>query len=275
MLIHAHRPATRALAQWVEQLWFCEGYDVPHRKERVLPNGRFQLIIDLSDSAHRPLVVGMRSGYAVVETARLQCMIGVVFRAGGARSLLDVSAGEFYNREVPLDLVVGPAALRLRDRLREAGTPSERLCLLEGALFDAMRGRSEKRLELHPAVRYGLGEFRNTPHIRSVLEVTRDAGLSRRRFAQLFREQVGLTPKLYCRLLRFQDVVRRIGSGAPAHRPQGPLCAVREIDWADVAVAGGYCDQSHMANEFRAFSGMSPGAWLARQRPFTNHAIME
>jgi transcriptional regulator GlxA family with amidase domain len=92
--------------------------------------------------------------------------------------------------------------------------------------------------------------------------VARDAGLSRRRFAQLFREQVGLTPKLYCRLRRFQQVVRRIASGTP-------------VDWAEVALEGGFCDQSHMGNEFRGFSGLSPGAFLAGERPFQNHVALD
>jgi AraC-like DNA-binding protein len=264
-----HRPA-EPLAFYVEKLWYCEGYQVPHSKERVLPNGRFQLVVDLSDSAHRPegplcasfrkaappLVVGIRSEYSVIETAGLQCMIGVVFRAGGARSLLDVPADEFYNREIALDLVWGGAAARLRDRLVEAGKPQERFRVLEAALIERV-----KHIELHPAVRYALGEFRRAPHIRGVLDVARDAGLSRRRFAQLFREQVGLTPKLYCRVHRFQDVVRRLSTGMP-------------VGWAEVALAGGYCDQAHLAHEFRAFSGMSPGAWLAQDRPFQNHLVV-
>src|SRR6202041_3521783 len=143
--------------------------------------------------------------FSVIETAGLQCMIGVVFRAGGARSLLGASAGEFYNREIPLDLVWGSTSTRLRDQPREATPPPQRFRLLEAALLGAMGGRA-KPLELHPAVRFGLEQFQGAPHIRSVLDVTRDAGLSRRRFAQLFREQVGLTPKLYCRVHRFQDV---------------------------------------------------------------------
>jgi len=254
MLI-AHRPA-QPLAAWVEQLWYCEGYQVSHRKERVLPNGRFQLVIDLSGLAE-PLVVGIRSEFSVIETASLQCMIGVVFRAGGARSLLGASADEFYNREIPLDLVWGSAATRLRDQLREAATPPQRFPMLEAALLERA-----KRLELHPAIRFGLGQFQRAPHIRSVLDVTRDAGLSRRRFAQLFREQVGLTPKLYCRVHRFQDVVRTLNSGMP-------------VNWADVALAGGYSDQAHLTHEFRAFSGTSPSAWLAKDRPFPNHMVID
>lgn len=255
-MLLAHRPA-QPLAHWVEQLWYCEGYPVAHRKERVLPNGRFQMVIDLSDFRSPPLLIGMRSEYSVIETAGLQCMMGVVFWAGGARSLLDVSAYEFYNKEVPLDLVWGGVASSLRDRLREVATPSERFRVLESALME----RADRCLELHPAVRYGLGKFSNAPNVRGVLEVTRDAGLSRRRFAQLFREQVGITPKLYCRLHRFQEVVHKLTSGAP-------------VDWADVALAGGYCDQAHLANEFRAFSGISPGAWLALDRPFQNHMVI-
>ena len=268
-MILEYRPAQN-ISRWVEKLWYCEGYQATHRKERVLPNGRFQLVIDLSDFSAPPLVVGIRSEFSVIETAGLQCMIGVVFRAGGARSLFGASANEFYNTEVPLDLIWGKAATYLRDRLREAGTSSARFRVLEEALID-----HAMRLELHPAVQYALGEFRNAPHIRSVLDVTREAGLSRRRFAQLFREQVGLTPKLYCRLHRFQGVVRKLTSGAPAHRPQCPLCAAEKIDWAEVALAGGYCDQAHMAHEFRAFSGISPGAWLAQERPFQNHVVIQ
>ena len=229
-----------------------------HRKERVLPSGKFQLVIDLSECASPPLLVGMRSKYSVVETAGLQCVIGVVFRAGGVRPFIDLPADEFYNREIPLDLIWGRDSVCLRDRLREAETPSEKFRVLETALL----GRTENRRDLHSAVQYALAEFQTAPHMRSVLDVARDASLSRRRFAQLFREQVGLTPKLYCRLRRFQKVVRQIASGAP-------------VDWADVAIDGGYFDQAHMTHEFRAFAGISPGAWLSGERPFLNHAVME
>jgi AraC-like DNA-binding protein len=55
--------------------------------------------------------------------------------------------------------------------------------------------------------------------------------------------------------------VRKLTAGAP-------------VDWAEIALSGGYCDQSHLAHEFRAFSGISPGAWLSAERPFQNHMAM-
>jgi AraC-like DNA-binding protein len=222
----------------------------------VLPDGRFQLIIDLTRGPG--IVNGMRSKCMVIDTAAIQTVMGVVFRPGGARPFFDAAADEFSNQTVTLDLVWGFSLRCLLDRLHQAIQPGDKFRVLETAL----QQRLKTRLELHPAVYYGLHEFLVAPHIRSVLDVTRQAGLSRRRFSQLFREQVGLTPKLYCRLRRFQQVMGQIASGAP-------------VDWADVALAGGYSDQAHLSHEFRDFSGLSPGAYLAAQKPFENHVRMD
>jgi AraC-like DNA-binding protein len=91
---------------------------------------------------------------------------------------------------------------------------------------------------------------------------SQEAGLSRRRFTQLFREQIGLTPKLYCRVQRFQNALQQIASGASVH-------------WAQLALAAGYCDQAHLAHEFRDFSGLSPGAYLASDRRSANNVSID
>jgi AraC-like DNA-binding protein len=254
-MLLAHRPAP-PLASYVEGLWYYDGYHAVNHKERVLPNGKFQVVIDLSSGPGA--VSGMRSRYIAIDTAAIQSVMGIVFRPGGARGFFDVPAGDFYDRVVPLDLVWGSRVTQLRDRLREAVTPAEKFRALEAALLQVMQRSAEDRLPMHPSVQYALGEFRRVPHIRSVIEVTKEAGLSRRRLSQLFREQVGIRPKLYCRLVRFRQVVQQIASGGP-------------VDWADVALAGGYCDQAHLAHEFRDFSGLSPGSYLAAERPHLNH----
>ena len=265
-MLLAHQPAA-PLTSYVEKLWYCDGYQGVHRKERVLPNGKFQLVLSLAEGPLRApgspteewgqlapsLVLGIRSHYSVIHTAVLQSAMGVVFWPGGARVFFDSPADAFYNESVPLDLLWGSQASELRDRLRAASTAAKKFRVLEIALL----ARLKQGCELHPAVRYALGEFTRAPHIRSVLEVTKEAGLSRRRLAQLFREQVGLTPKLFCRLHRFRGVLRQIGLGAP-------------VNWADVALAGGYCDQSHLVHEFHDFSGTSPAAHLASERTVAN-----
>jgi AraC-like DNA-binding protein len=267
------RPPTAALAPYIESLWYCGGYPVAHRRERVLPNGRFQLIVDLSDgflrrehgaeaSTHAPaapIVVGLQSSYSVLETAALQSLVGAVFWPGGIRALFDVPADNFRNLVVPVEMVWGARlADDLRDCVRDEARPSARLDIFEAALFARLRAART----LHPAVRHALRCFRQAAHIQKVTDVARDAGLSRRRFATIFSEQIGLTPKLYCRIRRFQHVVRQIGLGAP-------------VDWAAVAAAGGYYDQAHLANEFRDFAGITPGTYAASGRVSLNHVPIE
>src|SRR2546429_612559 len=91
---------------------------------------------------------------------------------------------------------------------REHVLPNGKFQIFEPALLQVMQRGAEERLALHPSVQYALREFRHAPHIRTVTDVSKEAGLSRRRFSQLFGEQVGMTPKLYCRLIRFREVVR-------------------------------------------------------------------
>ena len=242
-----------------------------HRKERALPNGRSQLIIDFADAftheptpsgveppAMKPIVVGLHTRYVILDTLALRCLMGVVFQPGGARALVDVPAHECSNESVTLDVIWGAAAIELRDRLRETSSVEEKFTVLENALLERALRRP---FALHGAVRYGLRRFECAPHIGSVLDVVRETGLSRRRFAQIFREQVGLTPKLYCRVLRFQRVVQQMASGRP-------------IDWREVALAGGFSDQAHLAHEFRDFSGISMTEYQNTPRMHANHVVM-
>jgi hypothetical protein len=95
----AHHPVGR-LASHVEKMWYCDGYQGVHRKERVLPNGKFQLVISLAKGPLRAparptgelgeiassLVLGIRSHFGVIDTATLKSAMGVLFRPGGARA---------------------------------------------------------------------------------------------------------------------------------------------------------------------------------------------
>jgi transcriptional regulator GlxA family with amidase domain len=167
-------------------------------------------------------------------------------------------ADAFHDKNVSLDLIWGSMVRTLRDRLRSANEPAKKFKILEVALLS----RINERVQLNTAVRYALLEFARRSQVPMVRELAHEAGLSRRRFAQLFREQIGLTPKLYCRLQRFQNALKQIGSGA-------------SVDWAQLALAAGYCDQAHMAHEFRDFSGLSPSAYLAGCHRFASQASLD
>ena len=143
-------------------------------------------------------------------TAEQSSIIGVHFKPGGAFPFLRVPANELRNMHVSMDELWGAAGVDLRNRLLEANTPEAKFRTLEKTLLAQAAGS----LTRHPALDFALREFRDMPKLRTISNVIERIGLSKRRFIQVFDERVGLTPKSFCRVRRFQRALRMIAKVA-------------------------------------------------------------
>jgi AraC-like DNA-binding protein len=253
---------SQPLGDFVERLWHFR--DAPaHSRERIVPSGTVELVINLQEDEVRiydparpdcckrfsgAVVSGVYSGCFVIDTREHASIIGVHFRAGGAFPFFDIPVSELRDTHVDLEALWGAAAAELRERLCAAVTPAERFCLLEKTLMDHL----SRSLERHSAVRFALNAFARADSDLIVGDIAEETGFSQRRFIQVFKQEVGMSPKLFCRVRRFQQAL------ALAQRQTAP-------NWAHLALECGYFDQSHFINEFRSFSGLSPLEY-ARQR---------
>jgi AraC-like DNA-binding protein len=172
----------------------------------------------------------------------------VFFRPARAAPFLRVAISELTDRTVPIDDIWGTAGSRLQSEfceLDEAG----RIDRLESVLrMRLARGRQ-------PAAAIDV-EGLAASVLRQQGRVTVDmmaraAGVSRQYLTRQFRERIGVGPKLYSRLARFQSGLAYAGCRA-------------KVDWARVAADMGYADQSHMIAEFRKFSGLTPQMLASR-----------
>lgn len=275
MLYLERRPAA-PLDRHVRMLWLARAPALEPHRERVLPNGCVQLILNLerdflcdcpergSDLPMAPaLVVGGRSVYEIVSSADMADLMGVVFEPCGFALFAGDTVDRFSNRSVALEDAWGAGTRALRDRLRETGDAGKRFALLEGFLLERWKASSGgRRAEKADAVRYALAQFGNAPALTTVSAVARSTGWSERRFSQVFREEVGHSPKVWCRIQRFQRAVRLLHAG-------------REVRWAEMALDCGFYDQSHFANEFRAFSGVDATTYSALRTQWANHIRVE
>ena len=233
------------LSEFVDRFWFYRCDASVRVRERALPAGTMELVVDLRHDGRSSLVYGAHSEPYVVDAADAVSSVGVHFKPGGAFLFLNVPAGELHNTHVSLDSLWGSRSDALRERLLEAETPAAKFRVLEQALL-AQTVRPPAR---HPAVAFALEEFRRGARAPTVGDVTDRVGLGARTFIRLFAEEVGLTPKLFCRIRRFQQVLRLARSGQP-------------VEWATIALDCGYYDQAHLIHDFRAFSGFTPTAFL-------------
>lgn len=265
MFFQTRTPAP-PLSESIEQFVLSQDYRPGHRVEHVLPSGTMQLIVDLRDDCSAPMkgdqlqecggvaVSGMQSSPIVLDTASMESVICVPFKAGGVFRLLGCAADELKDACLPLHSLWGNAANDLREQLLEAA-PAERLGVLEKTLMQRIVSDNA----LHAAVEIAIRVFDASPW-RTVASVVKEVGLSERRFIQLFKQHVGATPKQFCRIQRFQRALWRIE------------CEV-STNWVNLALDCGYFDQSHFVNEFGSLAGMSPTQYLSRGRPHRNHVV--
>jgi len=245
----------KPLSDFVALLWYWRGHDSAHSCERILPTGTVDLVITLNrGEAFHAGLSGPKSRAFTIRRSTHDEFLGVHFVHAGAFLFLGVPSGELHNVSCSLaSLWTGGMTRRLLDRLNEAKTIQRKFEVLEKTLLSAATGP----LRHHPLVSFATSELRRDTNLSSS-ELAERAGFSQRRFIQIFEERVGLKPKLFSRIVRFQKVIRAINSKLT-------------VDWLDVALNAGYYDQAHFIHEFQQFSGVTPAEYLHMRTPYANH----
>lgn len=276
-MVYIERKPAFPLRRFVRSLWYANAPFVPYPRERILPSGCAQIVLSLSrdfltdcpnggpEQRTAPaLMVGQRSVYEIIATADLADLAGVLFEPGALPAFVRDRADLLSNQSVPLDRVWCGSTDGLRGRIVEGSSPEARLRILEDCLATHfVKKQAHQQWAFHPAVEFALEQFARDSNGLSISEVARSSGWSERRFSQIFREQVGFPPKVWCRLQRFQRAMRQLRAGV-------------DVRWAEVAIECGFYDQAHFANEFRSFSGIDVTTYTATvHRLWANHTRTE
>jgi AraC-like DNA-binding protein len=241
---------------FIEDFWLYDDYEPRHLKERILPSGTVELVINLRDNELRvydrvrpgvcerfsgAIVSGTYDRFFVIDTAEEASLLGVHFRPGGAFPFFGLPVSELVDAHVELETLWGRSGHELRERLRTALSPIDKFRVLEAMLVARLSGFSMQG----DVVRFAVDALSRSG-ATTVHDVTQRVGLSHRRFIEVFKTKVGLTPKLFHRVQRFQRIL--------AHVRRAPV-----PKWSHLAVDCGFFDQSHLIRDFVEFSGFSPG----------------
>ena len=261
MTIVRYRPPA-PLDRYVEWLWWSQR-DLPQLYcEHMLPSASTQLIFALHDEAYtwrrkpsdesstvwtRGIVHGPQWSYFVSGPKPCGAVAGVSFRAGAAGAVLGVPIAEITDRHVSIDALWGASGRSMRQRLLDADGPMAILRALEQNLVS----RLTRPLLIHPAVAHALADPVQGWGFTRISNVQRHTGYSPKHFISLFRGAVGLTPKHYYRVKRFNAALQAIAGGAG-------------LSLAETAASLGYADQSHLTREFHAFAGITPTQYRPR-----------
>lgn len=266
-VLHKIHFPTFPLAQFVENIWYVESSDPDYPREKILPDGAIELIIDLdsrpkkifdsetSDNfryCRKAWISGERTQYLVIGTENA-AMIGIRFRPGGAYPFFNFPISELSEAVTDLDLIWGGIVSDIRDQLLELKSPDERILTLESFLLR----QTKRTLEPNRAISYAVSSLQS-PQFLAIRDLANAIGITQKHLITQFERIVGLRPKSFARVCKFQRVVNLIEQQ-------------REIDWTRIANDCGYYDQAHFIKEFQAFSGLNPSSYVSQRGEYVNY----
>jgi AraC-like DNA-binding protein len=243
-------------SEFVERYWVLES-DVSEqgRVQRVVPDGTAELILNFAQPFEscqngewrlqpRCFLAGQITGPLLLRPIGPARMLGVRFLAHGAGRMLGTPMPETTGRIVDLSDLV-PALARDLDSIWEAPSAAAQAARAD-AIFGAWERRHGRRDTVVEEAVARLTSARVPPDTATL---ARTLGISLRQLERRFQNAVGLGPKHFSRMRRFQRVFQAIEQQRPG--------------WAGAAAACGYYDQAHLVRDFQEFAGQAPSVLLA------------
>lgn len=167
--------------------------------------------------------------------------VQVVFQPGGLHRLLCLPMTELVNQYLDAEQVLGPGVREVCEQLAAAHSYAAMVRVIEQFLTRLLRRARPAPPGLDQVTRLMLHD--NAP--ASVDWFARESCLCHRQFDRRFRERLGIAPKQFLQIVRF-DRAYRLKNRCP------------QLDWLSVALYCGYHDYQHLAKDYKELTGYTP-----------------
>lgn len=218
---------------------------VSNQPMMILPDGSIDIIICCDKDHPSANVCGSVTSGKQGEFRNGSCdVFAIRFFPGYGRRLLRYPAHEFTDREIPLSDVIGNSSILL-EQIAAANNMPARIAIFESFYRQLAQAEDETPAWLNHVTK----RIISSRGSQSMSELSHDTGYSSRYLAKVFHDYVGMSPKLFSRIVRFQHV----------------LDALLHADYKGIMgemIELGYYDQNHFIKEFKEFSSFTPKKYM-------------
>ncbi|WP_146151369.1 helix-turn-helix domain-containing protein [Chitinophaga niastensis] len=180
------------------------------------------------------------------------CFFTVHFRANGFFRIFNIPMCHLSDHLLHSDDLIGKNVQFLQEQLEEAGNMEEMTSAADQYFLTALlKNKAKNTVDNITAAANTILRHHDTVNIKALAQ---QVNMSLRGFEQHFAEQVGITPRLFARVVRFNKVL--LLKTMHPHK-----------NWTDIAHSCGYFDQMHLVKDFKVFSGHSPRSFLQQLPP--------
>lgn len=255
------------LAPYIKNYWVLKGCIPKHENhfQRIVPNGFVELIFYYKDTPQyfrknsniksTAIISGQQDEFYDIKVHGDLQLFSVVFLPQAARMFLGIPVSELYNQSIPAELIFKNDIDTITSKLSELNYISEKVNLIEDFLVRQITKNQDYKIN---RIANSVGDINSLKGINLIDSLASNACLSRKQFERTFAEFVGIAPKKFLRIVRFQYALysQQIKSFE---------------NLTALAYDCGYYDQSHMINDFKKLTGLTPNQFFAECDPYSDY----
>ena len=259
MPVHFAAPS-KILAPYIKRYWAIENTLDKDEicVQRIIPTGLTELLLYftprpkiLTDNkflSGNAALYGQQHDFYDMELTGDLSVFSIVFQPKGITQFFKFPLHEICNQNVPLLYLCGQEGRDLEEKMGEAATFQQRVSIAETYLLNLLKNN------------FADFEFRRINHVAELIkktygnvhihEMASEACLSRRQFERIFARQIGISPKQYLKIIRFQYCIFQKQQNA-------------DLSMTELTYESGYFDQPHFINDFKSMCGLTPNQYFA------------
>ena len=257
------------LQPFIKHYWILQENKLPKEVciPRIYPTGFTELIyyygdryIQIDKNNRKTLqppffFTGQSSEYYDISPTGKIGLIAVTFKPDAAKLFFKLPVNEVENNFAALEDILGMTVRNLEYELYISKGNSERIQIIEKFLIQQLK---ELYTEEHKRINYSINKINQQRGLVSVESLADYACLSTKQFNRKFTEFVGMKPKQFTRIVRFQNAI---------YNQQ--IQSVKNL--TELAYKCGYYDQAHFTNEFKSFTGYAPKDFFKLCEPCSDY----
>jgi AraC-like DNA-binding protein len=248
----------------VKSFWMVDSEgDATIRREKIIPDGYPEMIFHYGDpyranisgewyTQEKYLIAGQITNYFFLENLGISGMIGIKFQPWAIKELFDLEMEPIVNQAISLPqclfeklnpfIQISNSSLRFEKKVKQI---EEELTSMT-SLSNRKNDRFQKAIKL----------LLETNGTKSLHDIRQEIHTSERSMERYFKKYVGLSPKLYSRIIRFSHIFHLIQS--------------KDFNWTEISFLSGFYDQSHFIKNFKEFTGEDPSSYGFDEKNMAN-----
>lgn len=263
-MIFEEHPLPSDLKRHVESMLYFKDFTPNHSIERIVPTGHIFIIFELDNIPRntfdnetlKPLetftkvwISGAHKNYLSISAHQHSEMLVIKFKPTGAFPFLHCSLSELCDKVVHANDFFGEQVLELRDKILLAKSPNDKFEIVSEWLIQ----RFDPKKEAPESIISFIEQLQNDP-ISNFKKIVDSYPSTQKQLIEHFKKYVGITPNYYHRILRFNEILKKINEK-------------EVLSWTEIAYSCDYSDQSHFIKEFSLFSGFNPMKFIKMDFP--------